>query len=185
MLAKFTASEKLDNEASYDYGMVYMLESYPAYTRLKIGASTDGVDLLLRLSDTLEAPFFCLYVLVVSRSATEAGRYQSPWIESKAELTDFLLDYKGLLETDGRHHLWISAPDLGATLVYDRHNVLYAYGPLDKISASLEAMGYRAENFELPFPHAHYFHAENDGKVEALLQHWDWQHFPLQEADEE
>jgi hypothetical protein len=185
MLPKFTNAETLDNEGIYDYGLLYMLESYPAYTRLKIGASASGIDLLMRLSDTLEAPFFCLYVLVVSRSETAVGRYQSPWIASRAELLDFLLDYKALLETDGRHHLWISSPDMGATLVYDRHNVLYAYGPLEKIAASLDEMGYRAENFELPFPHAHYFHSENDAKVEELLQYWDWQHFPLQEVDEE
>jgi hypothetical protein len=185
MLTKFTNSETLNNDGTYDYGSVYMLESTPAYTRLKIGASTHGIDLLLHLSDVLDAPFFCLYVLVLNRSKTAGGRYQSPWIESKAELADFLLDYKEVFETDGRHHLWVSSPDMGATLVYDRHNVLYAYGPIEEIAANLHEMGYHAENFELPFPHAHYFHAENDSKVEELLQYWNWQHFPLQEADQE
>jgi hypothetical protein len=185
MLTKFSSSETLNNDDDYDYGRVYMLETTPTYSRLKIGAAIHGIDLLMRLSDALEAPFFCLYVLVISRSDTEQGRYQSPWIESKAELVDFLLDYKVLFETDGRHHLWVSSPGMGATLVYDRHNVLYAYGPLEIIAASLDEMGYRAENFEMPFPHAHYFHVENDLRVEELLQQWDWQHFPLQEADEE
>ncbi len=184
MLPKFTSSATLTNEDDYAYGRVYMLERTPTYTRLKIGAAPNGINLLLGLCETLEAPFFCLYVLVVSRSETEAGRYQSPPLANKAELVDFLLDYKALFETDGRHHLWVSAPGMGATLVYDRHNVLYAYGPLEKISARLDEMGYRVENFEMPFPHAHYFHAENDPAVEALLQQWDWQYFPLQEADE-
>jgi len=184
MLTKFTGSETLTNDGEYDYGRVYRLERTPTYTRLKIGAAPHGVDLLLRLSDVLEAPFFCLYVLVISRSKTEQGRYQSPLLESKSELVDFLLDYKELFETDGRHHLWVSAPDMEATLVYDRHNIIYAYGPLEKITAKLDEIGYRAEDFEIPYPHAHYFHVENDLGIEALLQHWGWQHFPLQEADE-
>ena len=184
MLTKFTGSETLTADGDYDYGRVYMLEYSPTYTRLKIAASTKGIDLLLRLSDTLEATFFCLYVLVISRSNTEQGRYQSPLLESRAELVDFLLDYKELFETDGRHHLWVSAPDMEATLVYDRHNVIYAYGPLEKIAARLDEMNYQVENFEMPYPYAHYFHVENDLGIEALLQHWDWQHFPLQEADE-
>jgi hypothetical protein len=93
----------------YDYGKCYMLEKYPNYTRLKIGASTQAIDLLLKLSDCLNPPFYCLYVLVVGRTTSEAGRYQSPPLQNSESLINFLLDYKELFESDGRHHIWISA----------------------------------------------------------------------------
>ena len=184
MPAKFIGSEFL-NEKPYDYGQIYTLESRPTYTRLKIGASAKGIELLLQLSDCLPPPFFCLYVLVISRSNEVAGRYQSPLLVNMVELTDFLLDFKKVFETDGRHHVWVSSPETGATLVYDRHNVIYAYGQLEEFAARLRGLGYVEQEFDLPFPHAHSYLAENDNAVEELLHYWDWQHFPLQEADEE
>ncbi|MGI4871737.1 MAG: hypothetical protein ACRYFX_11225 [Janthinobacterium lividum] len=185
MLAKFTDFISLDTEAAHDYGQRYMWENYPTYSRLKIGASTAGTQLLMQLSNCLVFPVYCLYVLVIARSATKEGRYQSPAIETPIELTDFLLDYQQLFESDGRHHLWISSPAANATLVYDKHNVIYAYGPLEEFAAELQKVGYREEEFDLPFPHAHNYLVENDSSVESLLQYWNWQYFPLQEIDEE
>lgn len=187
MNAKFThfssPNALPETETPHDYGKRYTLEEYPTYSRLKIGASTKAIDLLLKLSDSLSPPFYCLYVLVVGRSASEAGRYQSPVLHDKESLLDFLLAYKELFESDGRHHLWLSAPDEGATLVYDKHNVIYAYGPLQQYSAILQKAGYSEEDFDLPYPHGHYYHDVNDNKVEDLLSYWDWQCFPLQELD--
>jgi hypothetical protein len=189
MPAKFTyfnsPNVSLDTEVPYEHGWQYMLEEYPNYTRLKIGASTKPIDLLLKLCDFLAPPYYCLYVLVVGRSSSPAGRYQSPLLSDRESLVDFLLDYKELFESDGRHHLWISAPDEGATLVYDKHAIIYAYGPLEEYVKVLHAAGYREKVFDLPYPHGHNYLSENDSKVEELLQHWDWQHYPLQDIDEE
>ncbi len=184
MPAKFIGSELLD-EKPYDYGQVYMLESYPAYSRLKIGASTNATELLLRLSDCMSPPFFCLYVLVFGPSESQPGRYQSPLLTEREELVDFLLEYKHLFESDGRHHIWVSAPEANTTLVYDKHNVIYAYGMLVEFAARLQALGYVEADFDFPYPHAHNYPSESYGKVEDLLRYWDWQHFPLQEMDEE
>ena len=162
-----------------------MREDTPNYSRLCIGASTEGVELLLKLSDLLPPPFYCLYVLVISRRGEQLGRYQSPWINARAELVDFLLDFKPLLEADGRHHLWISSPDAGATLVYDRHNVVYAYGPLEQFEQRLRELHYQEAPVEMPFPHVHSFHDTCDEQTTNLLNYWEWERFPLQEVDEE
>jgi hypothetical protein len=189
MPAKFTyfnsPQVSLDTEVPYEHGWRYMLEEYPNYSRLKIGASTKAIDLLLKLSSCLEPPYYCLYVLVVGRSTSPGGRYQSPLLSNRESLIDFLLDYKDLFESDGRHHLWVSSPEEGATLVYDKHNVIYAYGPLEEYIKVLLTAGYREEAFDFPYPHGHNYLSENDGKVEELLQYWDWQHSPLQEIDDE
>jgi hypothetical protein len=184
MPAKFIGSELLDDKP-HEYGQVYMLESYPAYSRLKIGASTKAIELLLHLSDCMSPPFFCLYVLVIGPSEMQAGRYQSPLLTDKTDLIDFLLEYKQLFESDGRHHIWVSAPEANATLVYDKHNVIYAYGLQEEFTARLQALGYEEAEFDFPYPHVHSYPAESYGKVDELLQYWEWQHFPLQEADEE
>lgn len=73
MQAKFTDFTPLNEEQAHEYGRVYMLEKYPTYSRLKIGASSGAIELLMRLSDSLELPFYCLYVLV-DRPHGNAGR---------------------------------------------------------------------------------------------------------------
>ncbi|RZK59678.1 MAG: hypothetical protein EOO59_07505 [Hymenobacter sp.] len=185
MSPKFAGSDSFPSAEACDYGLRFMQEDTPHYARLKIGASTDGTGLLLRLSDCLPPPFYCLYVLVIGRGGSPAGRYQSPLLSSRAALTDFVLEYKHLLEHDGRHHLWIGTPDGSATLVYDKHNLVYAYGPLAAFRQQLLALGYVEQAVEIPYPHAHSYAPENDAATEELLQYWEWQHFPLQETDEE
>lgn len=184
MLAKFIGCELLD-EKPHDYGQVYMWENYPAYSRLKIGAATNATELLLHLSDCLSPPFFCLYVLVIGHSESQAGRYQSPLLTDRADLVGFLLEYKHLFESDGRHHLWVSAPEANATLIYDKHNVIYAYGLLEEFAACLQKLGYTETDFDFPYPHAHNYLPASYGKVEELLHYWEWQQFPLQEIDKE
>ena len=76
-------------------------------------------------------PFFVLYVLVVSRKEeNETARYQSGEV-SRAEVQAFLERFEDYLENDGRHHIWIHSPESSATLVYDNHDVIYCYGPLE------------------------------------------------------
>ncbi|OON67426.1 hypothetical protein [Hymenobacter sp. CRA2] len=185
MLPKFTAFDAASNEVAHDYGRVFEHERFEQFERLKIGASSAAIGLLRQLSECLPAPYFCLYVLVVSREGEEQGRYQSPPLETTAELTDFLQEFAPLLTTDGRHHLWAGATDKSGLLIYDRHNVIYAYGPLEAYKTALEALSYREQAFGFPVPHAHHFHAENDEQVRRLLAHWDWQWFPLAPSDEE
>ena len=127
--AKFTSYDSKGHEITHDYGKVYEVDE----NRLTIAASINQIALILKLSDTLKPPFYILYVLVVSRLDKERGRYQSPLIETKEELTDFLLEYKQFFETDGRHHIWICTLDNSGRLIYDQHNVILRMGRLKAI----------------------------------------------------
>lgn len=166
-------------ESPFDYGRIYATEG----GRLKIGADRDQTDLLLNLIDGIEPPYFVLYVLLVSRIGKELGRYQSPLFESKEELKMFLTEYKTFLETDGRHHVWIGTCDNSGLLVYDQHNVIFAYGPLDEYASYLEDNGFSEQSFSFPAPHIHNYHKENDEYEEKITNHFDWQIFPLADTD--
>ncbi|MCA8832643.1 hypothetical protein [Hymenobacter pini] len=186
MLPKFTAFDALNNESVYNYGEIYQLEETENYTRLEIGASTDQVQMMLELSACLDAPYFVLYVLVTPRDGMSvSGRYQSPPIESRTALVDFFLDFKEPIETDGRHHVWIGNANNDGLIIYDKHNVIYAYGPIDKYLTVLLNQGYKQEEFDFPYPHGHHFHNENDVAIRELLAYWDWQQFPLVAGEDE
>jgi len=178
--AKFTSYDSKGHEIIHDYGKVYEVDE----SRLTIAASTNQIVLILKFVDTLKPPFYILYVLVVSRLDNERGRYQSPLIETKEELTDFLLEYKQFFETDGRHHIWICTLDNSGRLIYDQHNVIFAYGQTEKYINLLEKEGFIEQEFSFPVPHAHAYNESNDRFEESLMNYWEWSTFPLADGDE-
>ena len=162
-----TAFTKLESQCGnvwqpHRYPAVYFRETTTGAGRLKIAASDHGARLMLQLAQLLRDPFAVLYVLLVPRGGSEAGRYQSPWL-NREELTEVFDCYGGFWERDGRHHVWLHSATDQATLVYDQHDVIYAYGPLEEYVALLEAAGFKeAEELDFPAPHGHCYHREFD-----------------------
>jgi hypothetical protein len=71
-------------------------------------------------------------------------------------------------------------------LIYDRHNVIYAYGPLDAWRLALVADGLcEVPMICFPSPHSHHYHQSLDLKEDRLINYWDWHHTPLKNSDEE
>ena len=139
---------------------------------------------MLQLARLLGEPFAVLYVLLVPRGGSEAGRYQSPWL-NRDELNEMFDRHADFWEQDGRHHVWLHSATDEATLVYDQHNVIFAYGPLDEYVALLEAAGYKeASELDFPAPHGHCFHVEFDEMERELASSPGWTRSPLQDGDE-
>lgn len=184
-----TGLNKLEAQAGNDwrrhrYPAVFFREDTTSSRRLKIAASHNGVRLMMRLAQLLRDPFAILYVLLVPRGGSEAGRYQSPWL-NREELADLCERHADFWEQDGRHHVWLYSATDQATLVYDQHDVIYAYGPLDEFAALLEADGFtEAEALDFPVPHGHLYHGEFDAMERELASLVGWRHSPLQDVDE-
>jgi hypothetical protein len=181
---KFAIPDAEHNDINFDYGNIYEIEQTTANKRLQIGPTGNQIDLILQLADNLNPPYFILYVLVVTRLGNEYGRYESPTIDTKEELTDFLIQYKEYLETDGRHHIWIGTYDNSGLLIYDQHNVIFAYGQLENFISILTLNSFKEQEFTFPAPHIHNFYEDNDVYEERILKHWDWDISPLAENDE-
>jgi len=151
--------------------------------RLVIAPRSDYAQLLARLAERLEPPFLLLYVLVVPRGGGEPGRYQSDYSFSLPQLQHFLSDYSEFLEKDARHNLWVRSDE--GLLVYDRHNVIYAYGPLERFVAVLESAGLTESNeVRFPSPHAHHYDPKFDADEKRILHNEDWTISPLRPGDE-
>jgi hypothetical protein len=173
-----------DEHVVHDYGNVYFQQPCGDGYRLVIGPSTTQVNLLTELAGELEGnPWFVLYVLLVPRQGNrEPGRYESVPFESLESLSQFLQDFGVFFESDGRHHVWIGSAD--GLLVYDQHNVIFAYGPLDKFEAILRSHSFRESEFWFPSPHGHSYLPENDAEEERLMNAMNWSYSPLQTGDE-
>lgn len=183
-LAKFTGPD-FDRAREFVYPDVWENEPLPHGSRMRIGLRAGEVETLLDLCSALPGPFGMLYVLLVSRLDREEGRYQSPHPLEHGELATLLRKYRDFIERDGRHHVWVSDVSNAGQLIFDRHNLIYAYGPLDRFRTRLEARGVTEGQIRIPSPHGHEYHVEFDSEEERLLAHWEWLHFPLQPGDDE
>ena len=153
-------------------------------SRLVIAPAQKQVDLLLTLLKNMREPFWVLYVLVVPRGQGEWGRYQISEPQSKSAVGAFLNEFRDFLEKDGRHNVWIVSESGPEMLIYDRHNVIYGYGPMNSWRVALAAQGLsEASNIRFPSPHSHHYHQNLDAEEVRLLNYWDWHRTALKESD--
>lgn len=173
-------------ERPYQYLPRYFRESGKGGSERLIlaGPATSYSQLLIDLVATFPDMSKILYVLVVPRDGTaEPGRYESPDFLGADAVAEFINEFREFFESDGRHHLWIASPDYG-TLVFDRHDVVYAYGDLEAFEAVAIAHGMSRGEVSIPVPHWHKYHAEYDALEHRLLKGWDWMYSPLRSQDE-
>ena len=170
----------------HDYGDKFFEEPCGNSTRLVIGPSKGQVNLLIELStDWLGHPWYLLYLLLVPRvSKREPARYQAEAFQSKHELDNFLRSFQNFFECDGRHSIWIASGANDGQLVYDQHNVIYAYGPVDRYRLALLEKGFCEEEFDFPAPHFHGYREEFDADEDRLLSAGEWTTSPLQPGDD-
>jgi len=146
--------EAIDDEIPqpFAYGNVFAREGVGDRPRLRVGVDQGQHAALLALADGLRGPGQLLYVLHTTRIGAVLGGYESPEL-TLGTVHDFLCQFGQLLREDSRHDLWIRSHDDDATIVLDRHNLIYAYGPLKDFEMVLQVLGVRQGEPVLPDPH--------------------------------
>ena len=173
-----------DQERSYKYPNVFAVEKTTGPERLVIAPSSHHVSLLLDLMQMMFEPFRILYVLVFPGGG-EAGRYQVANPVGWNEAEGFLTRFEDFFENDGRHHIRVSSVGTSDLLVYDNHNVIYAYGELQEFNRILVKRGLeKVDAVEFPSPHRHMCNAAYDQAQQEVLRYWEWKQLPLQESDD-
>lgn len=182
---KFSTINDADKEVAFSYDDSFFHQQISSGTRLTIGPSASHLDLLVELAATWQnQEYYILYVLLIPHEGIETGRYQSPLIESLEDLQIFLATYERFLESDGRHHIWIASAHGEGQLIYDRHNVIFAYGDLAQYEGVLREKGFSESEVRIPTPHAHHYPPDNLKDLKALLEYFPWHASPLRPGDE-
>jgi hypothetical protein len=184
--APFRLGQLVDGkEQRYSQPAAFRVD-YKRATKPRLLAGVPGSDpaVFAALVAELPEPLVLLLVLHTPRGVAEPGRYQSPDL-SHADVAEFLARFGAYVSGDGRHDLWAYSPDAGATVVWDRHDQLFGYGPVDAFAATLRRLGFDDGLPVIPAPHAHHYHAGFDADLAALLAWRNWLHSPLQPQDEQ
>ncbi len=79
--------------------------------------------------------------------------------------------FRRYFESDACHHLWVTSLPSLALLVYDNHNVIYAYGLLDEFKEVLRANGLTEGQVRFPSPHAHNYNSEFDEDERQIMSY--------------
>jgi len=128
--------------------------------RLVISCSRSPLATVKRLAAVLDGPFLLLWILHTPGTAVARGRYQSPPL-SKEDLDALLTEFGAFFEGDARGDVWLHT-NTPATVVYECHDLIYAYGPLDQFAQTLTDAGFSKGRPSIPAPHAHVYHHEFD-----------------------
>lgn len=174
-----------DREIAYSHPAQYQVETTSSGTRrLVVGVPGGDHLVMLKLLGTLPGPFSALYILHTSRGEGPLGRYQSPTL-SHQELATLLNDFGQFLGHDARSDFWVHCFETEATIVWDRHNLIFAYGPLTDYEQALRELGFTSGTPAIPAPHAHHYHSGYDAAAKSLLTAYDWRHSSLRPEDEQ
>lgn len=179
-----------DLDIPHSYANVWVKEDLRnGRNRLIVAPSGRHIDCLLRLTECLPEPLYILYVLVVPRGEANPGRYESPRL-TRQEMEGTFRSFEGFFQGDGRAAVWVTAfSQDGApvgTLVYDRHDLIYAYGPIESYVQVLDEIGLRqCDSVVIPCPHSHHYNEEFDSEARRLHASLGWAWSALRPADEE
>jgi hypothetical protein len=185
MKPQFKFGWNTEEPQPYKYPNVWSREKTTGPERLVIAPSSDHVSLMIELSSVMNDPFGILYVLVVPRGYGDAARYQSSEPVVRQSAIAFLTRFEKFFEGDGRHHLWLASISNSDQLVYDKHNVIYAYGNLPVFEELLDRRGMEmVDEVRFPSPHIHNYYPEFDEEERNLLRYWEWKQLPLAENDD-
>lgn len=169
----------------HSYAPVFTTETTSAQApRLVAGVPNGDASVLLTLIECLTPPFFVLYVLHTPRGEGNPGRYQSPKLEL-GSLQSFISRFAPFFAGDARFDLWVHSPSVKGTLVWDRHNLIYGYGPIECFSNALGGLGFSEGKPTVPGPHMHHYRKELDADATAILSAFSWQYSPLHPEDEQ
>lgn len=152
------------------------------FHRIESAAPSGDASVFERMVLKMEPPYFLLYVLHTPRGEARPGRYQSPVIEA-VELRAFIERFSAFLGADARFDIWTHSPSENATVVWDRHNLLYGYGPVGVFASELRALGFVEGDFKVPVPHQHHYRKECDEDAQELLRFFQWSYSPLRPED--
>ena len=135
----------------------------------------------------LPPPLYVMYVLHTPRGEGEPGRYQSTELPAD-EVHSFLARFGAYFAADARHDIWVYSPTAKRTIIWDRHNELFAEGePLGDIVATLNALGFGGGAVDriASYDHIHHYRSEFDEDAAEVLRAFDWHRTPLRPEDEQ
>ncbi|MCW5821286.1 MAG: hypothetical protein KIT34_00695 [Cyanobacteria bacterium TGS_CYA1] len=172
-------------EANQFHGNCYkQVAADTPYPRVVFATKDGYINLIKECLRIMPEPFHVMYVLIRPMQGIPGGRYLSDEPFSRKEMDLFLNEYGSFFENDGRHHVYFISDDPETFLVYDHHNMIYAYGQQENFLNLLRNKNYSEEEPEVKNPHYHGFNHNHVVDERNLIASRDWTRHDLTDMDD-
>lgn len=165
-------------EHSFQYANTFARETlHEGTVRLKVGLRGGQNAVLRVLGAVLAPPYRLLYLLHTSLVGSPLGRYESPDLDGP-DIERFSDQFGRYISEDARHDVWLHSMTDEGTVVIDRYNMVYVYGPLEQAEQLLRKGGVQEVASwappEVPYPHALHYHPEFNAHEQDILAAFEW-----------
>jgi len=170
-------------ETTYMTKNVFEIELVEGISRGIVRSKSGLSSIIIDWINVHDGHFGILYVLAVPGTGIKPGRYQVSNPCNKSEVIHFIKKYKDYFENDARHSIWFINLETRDQIIYDKHELLYIYGNLDKVKILLEKKGFKESRISIPEPHVHSYNPKYDIFEDKIMNYWDWKWLPLEKDD--
>ena len=175
-----------NTESEHVYENIYDVITYNNGTKcLRITSSESLSDLMVKLGALVRGNWYVLYTLLASHAGNRPGRYQGIEIQNYNSVLALFEKYKCYFDGDGRHNIWLGSTANNDLLVYDKHNIIYAYGPVEVFVGRIRSYGYCEGVIKIPTLHTHHYHSGNVKHEMGIMNEWNWKWCDLAESDDD
>jgi hypothetical protein len=171
--SKLGAWDPVNGWIPMTYKDCFVKQSISGVNRILLSTSGSSTELMSQLLGFYDEPYRLAYLLVTPPDGFQPMKYEVDKL-STWDINQFLNEFRGFLEGDARHHIWIQSAVTGGTLICDEHDWIYTYGALDRVEQFLLERKFESEMPEIPFPHLHNESSDNDPVMHELLNHFEW-----------
>lgn len=155
------------------------------YPRVYFATDDGYISLIRQCLEFMPAPFHVMYVLIRNISGNEnIGRYYTETQMSRKELNSFLDQFGEFFEGDGRHNIWFISNEPKTFIVYDHHNVMFAYGEQEQFLRLLRSKNYIEKEPDIPNPHYHAYNYDYGIDETDVLNSREWIRYDLEPDDD-
>lgn len=176
--SKLGAWDPVNGWVPVAYDNCYQKQCISGVHRILIATSGSTTQLTIDLLKFFPGPYRLVYLLVTPPEGFDPMKYEVDGL-SIEDISKMFEAFRGFLESDARHHLWLHSESAGGTLICDEHDWIYAYGNHEAVKEYLVQQGYKDEAPVIPFPHLHNESNSNDPTMRNLLDYFEWKAQPV------
>ena len=162
----------------------FQLSTTKLGTRLIFSTNEDRIEMFKHMLDLYPGPFFITVVVQEPHGAlVTPGRMYSERDKTRVQI-DYFLDYfHDYISFGGMFHLWISCQSSDGIIVYDQHDYFFVYQRAQEAAAFFRERGYREQEIELEFDHAHSERIDIVPGTKEMLDYGNWMWSQLELTD--
>lgn len=168
---------------TYSQAGTFKIRGAPMY-RILVSTEGDRIEFIHEMLDRIPEPFGIYYIPILTPSRrVKAARYHSQQNLTRAQVKEFLAEFREFLTDFGEHHVWIIGFQSDEKIVWESIDYFSLYLKSNELIGELINRGFSAGEFDHYQTFARRVAKGEDDRTEELLRYFKWERWPLEWED--